>query len=45
MKAKIIGAKEGACEMCGGIIYTFKNSLGIMCQCKQCGNTYMKKGE
>lgn len=39
-KAKILAAKSGACEDCGGTIFEIKTDLGILKQCTSCGATF-----
>ncbi|SCI24412.1 Uncharacterised protein [uncultured Clostridium sp.] len=39
-KVKILAAKSGACEDCGGTIYEVETDLGILKQCSGCKSTF-----
>lgn len=34
----IVGGKEKVCDTCGGTVVYIETKLGIMTQCKECGN-------
>lgn len=35
--AKMLGAKEGMCKHCDGIVYKLRTKLGVLYQCSKCG--------
>lgn len=34
---KILGGKENACPLCGGMVFFLEIDYGVVSQCKDCG--------
>lgn len=43
MARKILSAKSGACEDCGGTIYEIETDLGVLKQCSSCKATFKEQ--